>query len=1614
MTATAHSKNSLEPLEARIAPASAIATGIFTSATVGDSVVLHAGEGLSTSSSNSGTYLLYVEQGQCRVFTTDLNNNGSLDFNEITGIAAGDGLRLISFVNIYGDIVTNLRPNGLFLSDSDNNSSNDDPVVKGDGRVLLNSTIEKIELRSLTVDDLNDQNGDGIVDENDVLLRMAMSSYSIFGTVYAGKGFGVEGDATSGLIIDDTGRALQQQDFGTGLGLDYFYDFKPSISFIKTGTASNGEYFSFGISRKNDTQGLFTTFITPDGQHGGDIIGVRAANSTLTFNIDGLVAGDGGKNARGGNIKDVTLNGDTAGGYVIQAGTGGRGANGGNGGSIANFQDFSSFTSQIVIRSGDGGAASTGVGGNGGNISFGTLNVNGGLGITLGSGGDGFSAGGNGASLTKAVISTPESPGPTPLYLVGAVHDPLHDPATGLATQIGGIIGRSLPLDFDHDGFGDIVFTSSNPGQLVVDFGDGTGGFRNTATNTSTDIPGALNRIYLPVGDVPDALTVGDFNGDGFYDIASASHSDGNFGGISVYLAKTEDTNADGILTRSEDIDHDGVVDFLGFQAPRFSPLPTLGRGDSAGGVILDSSYLYRRSAVPISALAAGDFNGDGITDLAVVASYTKQGIDIFQTQVLIFLTGDVENGRPTGHFFADVGTKATSTQGGANPLVPFFPLDGFQFIPGTDAVIEATSLSTADGHDVIVGSGIDTRSKLNLFDNSQPSIVGPAFNVSPNARVDSDRGDGISLVPVFVRDMMISDTNNDGFADATILSSDPNPGFAIAELGNGSFSSTDPFPDIAVGGGGNNSGAYFPDPFYRSLIPADGSATSLVIRNASFSTSGVFDQVVIGFSGISAGAFIFDVANATNGGGDANFPVLARLGIPSFDPSAVVVDPFFPRPGDQPNAVTYIYGNGNSLVNRLEFQILGDVEVAEHYIVLNAGDGGDALVGRGGVGGNLGDPAGAASHTDPVTGAVDPSFLGLVNVTIPETRTFSGIVQFFGGNGGNGFSSGGKGGGVSGMQVRYAGQPQLIFHSEVSIFGGNGGFGVAGAGGSGGDITANTLQGGGRGTFLTGGRGGNGTVGGSGGTIRGNGNLFDSQDADMILHAGAGGNGVRAGGAGGDIVNFRGLFDLSFQGETGGLLQHIAGDGGNSISGPGGRGGNVVGSSPIEGENKLAGNIVLIGGHGGNGRSGGNGGSVLDFVDRPSDDNPAVLSFIAGNGGKGTSGRGGNGGDVANIESPSVGAPNPFSGLFFDPRVTPMPYTFNRFLAGDAGKSAGAVGGNGGSVHDIVTSNSEGPLVMVSGAGGSGLFRGGNGGSLRDLTFNLGSDSLNKALFIAGAGGSAAAWKPNPLNPGATNQEAKFFGGTIGKAGNGGNIVNLTQDGSGGARVDLIAGNGGDLLNYGSISNTNLPVGKGGSILNVHVDGSIGNIGALDNTNHIVANIPLKSYNDVLGGETLQNFVTVNLRDPLVPGSFDDSVGMVGLVAGAAGRLKQVSSGFNTTNEVNYRSVPAKNGINGSVTGLEASNIASMIAGAVERIAAIRVVSGIKLSPGGILGMDFNDNIDPTPYRDPDGNPIIEPVLDGQLVDGALVYRQFSPTIPPLPTSPRIFQLGQQTPRHT
>jgi hypothetical protein len=217
-----------------------------------------------------------------------------------------------------------------------------------------------------------------------------------------------------------------------------------------------------------------------------------------------------------------------------------------------------------------------------------------------------------------------------------------------------------------------------------------------------------------------------------------------------------------------------------------------------------------------------------------------------------------------------------------------------------------------------------------------------------------------------------------------------------------------------------------------------------------------------------------------------------------------------------------------------------------------------------------------------------------------------------------------------------------------------------------------------------------------------------------------------------------------------------------------------------------------------------------------------------------------------------------------------------------------------------------------------------------------------------------------------------------VGQGGNGGDIIATSQLGGIEARAEFIAGNGGDTVNYGTIADqtTGRFVGQGGLIRNIIADGTIGNI---------LPGIAIKSYNDIRNGQTMTDFITINLRDPLSAGSVDDSFGNVGIVVGAAGRLKEGFAGYTTSHAPIFESNPAFRALNGSLSNVIAREIMSAVAGNVERIAAIKTVADLMVLSGARIGVDKTVG-DPVNYRDKDGNPVPFPVIDGQLLDGALV----------------------------
>jgi hypothetical protein len=492
----------------------------------------------------------------------------------------------------------------------------------------------------------------------------------------------------------------------------------------------------------------------------------------------------------------------------------------------------------------------------------------------------------------------------------------------------------------------------------------------------------------------------------------------------------------------------------------------------------------------------------------------------------------------------------------------------------------------------------------------------------------------------------------------------------------------------------------------------------------------------------------------------------------------------------------------------------------------------------------------------------------------------------------------------------------------------------------------------------LVAGFGGDGIRGGKGGSILGNKSATpDAVTADFTATAGAGGEGTKRGGNGGQIKNISPVLrfppNVISSGFESGSLIYTAGDGGSAVSGRGGDGGSILNSTPRPNA-RIDTAVLLTAGDAGSGTSGGNGGSVIGINPTLSGPTPRTLQVIAGHGGDASSGNGGIGGSVEAINVSSRGS---------GPAA-------NRILAGDGGDSAGRRGGAGGQIFDIRSDSPEGSFAVVAGAGGTGLTVGGKGGSVVKAQISLGSSTQAKGLIIAGAGGDATAFTPNSNDP-AANQGQNAFGGRVGRGGNGGSIIDFQQQGNTGAHFDLIAGNGGSTLNFGTVTDTTLFVGKGGSVRNVTLAGNVGSI---------IPGVGIKSYNNLDAGETVADFVENRLRGGF--GQLTDADGNVGIVVGAAGRNKAVAVDPNQPLE--FVDQPASGSRNGSLINISVNNLMSAVAGSVDRIASIQVSRDIRV-PGGVIGAD-KAVIGQRDYLDRDGNPTSEPLLDGRLVDGALV----------------------------
>ena len=180
-------------------------------------------------------------------------------------------------------------------------------------------------------------------------------------------------------------------------------------------------------------------------------------------------------------------------------------------------------------------------------------------------------------------------------------------------TLVTGSVPYSLAAgDFNRDGKLDLVvtnFANGTPSTVSVFIGNGDGTFQAPVT--------------YGVGSGPISVITGDFNGDGFLDVAVANQNDhsvsillgvrdGTFQPNVDYPAGTPDVGG----VTSGDFNHDGVLDLALSNPSNDTVSVLLGNGD--GTFQPPVSYATGNSGVHPIAVTQADFNGDGMLDLAV------------------------------------------------------------------------------------------------------------------------------------------------------------------------------------------------------------------------------------------------------------------------------------------------------------------------------------------------------------------------------------------------------------------------------------------------------------------------------------------------------------------------------------------------------------------------------------------------------------------------------------------------------------------------------------------------------------------------------------------------------------------------------------------------------------------------------------------------------------------------------------------------------------------------------------------------------------------------------------------------------------------------------------
>jgi hypothetical protein len=395
--------------------------------------------------------------------------------------------------------------------------------------------------------------------------------------------------------------------------------------------------------------------------------------------------------------------------------------------------------------------------------------------------------------------------------------------------------------DFNHDGNTDVavacVFPSGDGVSVLLGKGDGT--FVTHPDGFGGQIPFI---DYNAGNQTPAFITTADVNGDGNTDLVTANNSstgafannsisvlpgnpDGTFGPARVYhggmapaAVAVGDFNGDG-KTDIVSCDSGGKAGTVSFLA---------GRGDSTF-VAAEAIPITVRNAASTDGVAAGDFTGDGIADLAVVTwNVNYNGITLFPS----LGNGEFGPGIQTAPINSGTSVAAADFNGDGKLDLAVTGSDGltvllgngdgtFNALPPVPAGTSPQWVTVADFNndqvpDLAVADNGGTNGVSILLGNGNGTFQ-PALNVAT--------GGAASYVAA-------ADLNGDGKADLAVVGTSAVS--VVLGNGDGTFGAASSFNAGSTTGGlaiGDLNGDGFPDLVVPSFIPPGGGGSAILVR---------------------------------------------------------------------------------------------------------------------------------------------------------------------------------------------------------------------------------------------------------------------------------------------------------------------------------------------------------------------------------------------------------------------------------------------------------------------------------------------------------------------------------------------------------------------------------------------------------------------------------------------------------------------------------------------------------------------------------------------------------------------------------------------------------------